>query len=534
MTRRTTPYVALIALLARCDEAPTELVLAINSDVRMLERVRVVLRRDGDARPFHDAWYAVSAGRYRLPGEVTVEAASADDGRVVHLDVSADARDDALDYGLSMTAHFRPRRTTWIDVYLPDRCTDPLARMCPLGQVCGLVRCEPAERAPLDSAPIHDGGVDAPTSDDATDAAPDASTDRPTPDASADLPTPDASADAADGGDAVDDSPDGFDVPRSRCPDGTLPTVEQCYTGLDENCDGRTDEGCAQQSCPADAGVVGCGVAPIPPQPTPVELGETGTPGASPPRLVRVDGFAIDRYEVTVERFRRFIEAATPIPSSGRVVYPGGVTLTLPGWRYTAPLISGNPRDATGFPRCTMAEAVPSGTPVTCVDWQTAMAFCVWDGGRLPTETEWEFAARYAVSADRSIPTGPAGRRYPWGNDLPACQANYVELSTSCATRPQHPWPVGTSQGVALLYDMAGNASEWTADLYGTYGLDPCWAGDAVRFNPLCLAVDGDQRVLRGGSYTSREAGIRSTARDHSSAAGIAEGRGFRCVHVLP
>lgn len=521
---------ALSWLLLGCTEAPTELVVALDTDIRSLERVRLVLRRDGDPRPFHDAWYPVTSGRFRFPGEVTVRAVDPTDSRAVRLDVTADATGDTLDYTLSLSAHFQPRRTTWIDVFLPDRCTDPLARMCPVGQACGITQCEPAERTPLDAPPTHDGGLDARAPDVSPDVSPDVPSDVPSdvpPDVSPDVPS-DVSPDVPI---AAEDA--SVDVVRSLCADGAVPAVERCYNGLDENCDGRADEGCAAQSCPDDAGVPGCGTNPVTAFSTPVEIGDTAANNASPPQLVRLArGLAMDRYEVTVERFRRFWDAGHPTPPSGEVTYPNGAVLRLSPWTITAPTLSGNPLDSTGFPRCTLGADVPAGTPVTCVDWLTAMAFCVWDGGRLPTETEWEYAARYAVRFGTTIPSPPAGRVFPWGNTPPVCEANYEGLSTSCPNRLLHPWPVGTNQdATTLFFDMAGNVSEWTADLFCAYGFAPCWEGrDTVHTSPLCRPAGTNQAMVRGGSFSSPLVAIRAASRDNTGSDQRQSSRGFRCV----
>jgi formylglycine-generating enzyme required for sulfatase activity len=246
---------------------------------------------------------------------------------------------------------------------------------------------------------------------------------------------------------------------------------------------------------------------------------------------VTLRAFRVDRFEVTVERFRRFWDAGHPVPSGGGVVYSASATVAIPAWAVTDPRMAGDPRDATGFPDCTLYGSVPAGTPITCVNWPTAMAFCVWDGGRLPTEAEWEYAARYHEEAGG----GPPGRSYPWGNDPPACQANHAELAASCADRPMHPWPVGTAQNITgALFDLAGNVSEWVADAAAFYGTAPCWDGDAVREDPVCLTLVSEQRILRGGSCTSRAAAMRAAARDNSSGAGLAGGRGFRCIHLSP
>ncbi len=163
--------------------------------------------------------------------------------------------------------------------------------------------------------------------------------------------------------------------------------------------------------------------------------------------------------------------------------------------------------------------------PVTCVSWESAQTYCAWAGGHLPTEAEWEMAAR-----------GTDGAPYAWGSSSPTCgEANFRFSSWYCAGAPL---PVGSFDVLSPfgLQDTVGNVWEWTADSY-----DFDWYAQAPDTDPegpeLCNATEGGQagacthRVIRGGAFNSLQETIRSSRRAQARPEVLDDNLGFRCAY---
>ena len=145
--------------------------------------------------------------------------------------------------------------------------------------------------------------------------------------------------------------------------------------------------------------------------------------------------------------------------------------------------------------------------PVVNVSWYEAAAYAAWVGGRLPTEAQWEFAAR-----------GTDGRKYPWGDEEPTCdRANFQECGSTLRAARE-----GRAQTPEQVYDLAGNAWEWCRD----------WSGDytaAERKDPLGPAT-GSARVVRGGSFLNIPYDLRGANRYRSAPEVRDPSLGFRVV----
>jgi sulfatase modifying factor 1 len=214
-----------------------------------------------------------------------------------------------------------------------------------------------------------------------------------------------------------------------------------------------------------------------------------------PVHMVYLDDFYIDKYEVTNAQYRKFMRATGYGEPMGNEWIPEKGSF-LSGFR---PWSDGN---FSG-----------DDQPVVCVSWEDAMAYAKWADKRLPTEAEWEKAAR----------GGLAGKRYPWGDNITHHDANYVGKDD--IDRWKYTAPVGSfAPNEYELYDIAGNVWEWCSDWY-----DSNYYSDSPAQNPKGPDL-GNMRVLRGGSWDYSEIALRCSHRHRFDPAVRFNVVGFRCV----
>jgi formylglycine-generating enzyme required for sulfatase activity len=243
-----------------------------------------------------------------------------------------------------------------------------------------------------------------------------------------------------------------------------------------------------------------------------------------------VSSFSLDTFEVTVKRFRNFVDAyPTSIPgaAAGRNRHNG----KDPGWNtdWNALLPQGQEAlrlylSNQSCPGSTFTAAAPVNdfVAMNCVSWYLAYAFCAWDGGRLPTEAEWNYAAA----------AGDENRYYPWSvpptsTTIQPDQATY----RSGVNNPTGPAIVGTaSAGVARWgqFDLAGNVAEWVLDAWADPYAETAQCNDCANMN-----WGTNLRVLRGGSYASSAQLVRVGFRSNAAADDHFVAYGFRCARDL-
>jgi len=403
-----------------------------------------------------------------------------------------------------------------------------------------------------------DGGTSSTTGDGAAAQNPDGSTSGARDAGNDAARTPDSSttaSDASTAGDSSVSSPDATadaatDAPGtagdSSTPEGGAVAATSCVqsgAGLN-NCGSG---GSGSESCCTSLPVTGGG----PFNRTYTSLPDGGPSAAADPATV--SSFNLDKYEITVGRFRQFVTAFIggwrPAVGSGKHTHlHGGSGLSNSGagggyeggWQtaWTAdlsPAKTGWDSDLqscdTGYTTWTTSVGSQENLPINCIDWYDAYAFCIWDGGFLPSEAEWEYAAA----------GGTEEREYAWGSDWPGIDTStqfkyaisncsYPDFSGSSdppCDGTRNMGVVGFPYLGAGKYgqlDLIGNMFEWNLDTYDVY-TSPCTD---------CANVSSNAApVIRGGAYDSGSDDLQPQARNNvSTPTWRYESIGARCART--
>ena len=212
---------------------------------------------------------------------------------------------------------------------------------------------------------------------------------------------------------------------------------------------------------------------------------------------VSVKAFIIDRHEVTVADYQKCIDAGE----------------------------CQRPKDNDRNKYCNLGADGRDQHPINCVDWIHAQTYCSWQDGRLPFEAEWEKAAR-----------GDTTTRYPWGNEV-SCDHAILDDGVTMGSVANEPdgcgedrtWPIASRSANSYgLYDMHGNAGEWTANGYASDALKHYAKGD------LSYPSNSPRTVVRGGSWDENTLNLRSSFRNvklPESGNSVYGSIGFRCAY---
>ncbi len=258
----------------------------------------------------------------------------------------------------------------------------------------------------------------------------------------------------------------------------------------------------------------------------------------------KIDDFQLDTYEVTVGRFRKFVDAVVGgykpsagdgkhahlncgkgLQQAGGSTYEAGwdtswnsnLATTKAGWNSN---LECAPSSQTWY----QASLGNDDRPINCETWYEAYAFCIWDGGFLPSEAEWEYVAA----------AGTEERTYPWpddagvpGNDTKLAVYNSLWQPDAGPNQVLNIAPVGSVPAGDSKWghtNLAGNVWEWTADWYQTPYTASCT--NCTNLTP------STNRVIRGGSWGSPASTLLSAGRNFDTPGDRGPAYGFRCARV--
>jgi formylglycine-generating enzyme required for sulfatase activity len=242
-----------------------------------------------------------------------------------------------------------------------------------------------------------------------------------------------------------------------------------------------------------------------------------------------VADFYLDKYEITVGRFRQFVNAGMGTQANPPAAGAGANSLiTGSGWdstwntnlAATTGALTTNAKCSSGYQTWTDAAVSNESQPMNCLDWYTAFAFCAWDGGRLPTEAEWNYAAS----------GGSEQRYYPWSSPATSTTIDdsyAVYCGGSCSGTQNVGSKSPKGDGKWGQSDLAGNVYEWALDCY--------WSSYPTSYNNCADFPASSSRVNRGGSFLDTAAigfvpNLRSAAPDGDGADSRGGTLGARCA----
>jgi formylglycine-generating enzyme required for sulfatase activity len=277
----------------------------------------------------------------------------------------------------------------------------------------------------------------------------------------------------------------------------------------------RQEPRCGGQSC-CDEGPVLQGAFPMGRGPG-LDAWDGGSTSEEPEHTANLGPFSLETYEVTVGRFREYVAnyPGPPAPDAGaQAAVPGS------GWQSTwdsrlpaTGAALANLLSCGSGATWTVTPGPREDSPINCVSWYEAFAFCAWDGRELPTEAQWELTAAGAQE----------NRLFPWGQGLPTASLATYESPGGPVAVGSH--PAGAGRWGQL--DLGGNVAEWVLDAFeGTWYLS--------RGNPCndCSALTGVTRGFRGGAWNTGTPRLRAASRTGMTPDSRSDGVGLRCVRT--
>jgi formylglycine-generating enzyme len=538
--RRAAGAGVALGLAAACHTQPTSggVILDLNIDrtlkVSDLSELRAEVDSTSDGgKPYYEQTFAIPKQLATFPATIAIRS-NGDPGATVAVHLSLWHQGAVLDERDYQLADIPVDSVTHFDVTFSRQCTPGLPR-CGSAQTCCPTAAGPAGCAsqvinadqPEAVCRASDAGSPEAMRDGETDSLLDGS-----PGEEQDGTLEDGDASPVDAGaDAAPPAPpvgyDGGVCPNTSCVEGVSHCVNGACVPVPASCSGGGPG--AGFNCGGFDGTRDCCAVldvPLTPKDSFFRLDDFVDKTESYPATV--SQFGLDVYEVTVGRFRKFVSAVVGddsgvpwVPAEGSGTHThlgpqglnaGGTSTGVPEPGWSASWDSQLPATKAAWDAeltCRAGDTGPyfatwtpaAGTdgeerPINCISWYAAYAFCIWDGGFLPSTTEWNFAAA----------GGQSQFAFAWGNTAPANNSNraiYGCIYGSSGTNPGaclgplNLAPVGQAPAGQALWgqmDMTGNVNEWTLDFWSEPYPNPC--------DDCADLTTGGLRIFRGGGFS--------------------------------